>query len=180
VCQTDLGGSIDPSPFIDAAGTPYVTWKSQGTRGQPPTIWSQQLSSDGTALVGQGPAVLLQPSQRWEGGIVEGPFMLVSSGHYFLFYSANDWNTSNYAIGVAVCRGPTGPCSKPFTHAIVGSEGQTMVGPGGPSLFADPQGTLWMAFHAWLPSGVGYPHNRLLFLRRVTVANDRPVVEPPS
>jgi hypothetical protein len=55
-----------------------------------------------------------------------------------------------------------------------------MVGPGGPSLFADPQGTLWMAFHAWLPSGVGYPHNRLLFLRRVTVANDRPVVEPPS
>jgi len=176
VCQPDLGGSIDPNPFIDAGGTPYVTWKSEGANGQPPTIWAQQLSADGTALVGRGPTALLKPSQRWEGGVVEGPSILVWSGHYYLFYSANNWRTANYTIGVAACRGPTGPCSKPFDRPIIGSQA-TMSGPGGPSLFTDPQGVLWIAFHAWLPSAVDYPHSRLLFLRQVTFTDDLPVVQ---
>ncbi|HVA04706.1 MAG TPA: family 43 glycosylhydrolase [Acidimicrobiales bacterium] len=177
VCQLDLGGSIDPSPFVDAAGTPYLTWKSQGAKGQAPTIWSQQLSADGTTLVGQAPTALLQASQGWEAGVVEGPSMLPWAGRYYLFYSANNWNSANYAIGVAVCQGPTGPCSKPFDHSIVVSQGTAMSGPGGPSLFTDTQGGLWIAFHAWLPSAVGYPHSRLLYLRQVTFTNYLPVVQ---
>jgi hypothetical protein len=175
VCQVDQGGSIDPSPFVDATGTPYLTWKTIGGNGHPATIWSQQLSADGGALVGPGPTALLQPTQRWEGSVVEGPFMLPWFGHYYLFYSANDWNTADYAIGVATCQGPTGPCSKPFDHAIVASDG-SLVGPGGPSLVADPQGGLWIAFHGWLPSAVGYPHSRLLFIRPVSFVNQLPVV----
>jgi len=176
VCQLDLGGSIDPSPFLDAGGTPYLTWKSEGANGQPPTIWAQQLNANGTALVGQGPMALMRPSQRWEAGVVEGPDMLLWSGHYFLFYSANNWDTANYAIGVSECQGPTGPCSKPLDRPIVASQA-TMSGPGGPSLFTDNQGELWIAFHAWLPSAVGYPHNRLLFLRQVTFTDLLPVVQ---
>ena len=177
VCQLDLGGSIDPSPFLDATGTPYLAWKSQGENGQPPTIWSQQLTTDGTAVAGGHPQALLTPSHTWEGGVVEGPFVLPWSGHYFLFYSANNWNSSNYAIGVAVCQGPTGPCSKPLDHSIVVSQGAAMAGPGGPSLFTDTTGKLWIAFHAWLPSAVGYPNSRLLFLRQVTFTNNLPVVQ---
>jgi hypothetical protein len=180
VCQLDLGGSIDPSPFVDAGGTPYLTWKSEGANGRPPTIWSQQLGADGTTLVGQAPAALMQPSQRWEAGVVEGPAMLQWSGQYYLFYSANNWNTASYAIGVALCQGPTGPCSKPFDHSIVLSQGAAMSGPGGPSLFTDTQGGVWIAFHAWLPAAVGYPHNRLLFLRQVTFTNHLPVVQAIS
>jgi beta-xylosidase len=177
VCQLALGGSIDPSPFFDAAGTPYLAWKSQGANGQPSTIWSQRLAADGTAVSGGLPQALLVPSQPWEGGVVEGPFVLLWSGRYYLFYSANDWNSSNYAIGVAVCQGPTGPCTKPLDHSIVVSQGAAMSGPGGPSLFTDTQGRLWIAFHAWLPSAVGYPHSRLLFLRQVTFTDNRPVVQ---
>ncbi len=180
VCQLDLGGSIDPSPFVDSMGTPYLTWKSQGENRQPPTIWSQQLGADGTTLVDQAPTALLQPSQGWEAGVVEGPAVLHWSGQYYLFYSANNWNSASYAIGVAVCRGPTGPCSKPFDHSIVLSQGAAMSGPGGPSLFTDTQGGLWIAFHAWLPGAVGYPHSRLLFLRQVTFVNHRPVVQSTS
>ena len=175
VCQTNLGGSIDPSPFVDANGTAYLTWKSQASSG-PPTIWVQQLSANGTNLVGGGPTALLRPSHAWEGGVVEGPNMLVWSGHYYLFYSANDWNSASYAIGVAICQGPTGPCSKPLDHAILASQGPAS-GPGGPSLFTDSSGGLWMAFHAWSPSAVGYPHSRLLFLRQVTFAYGIPVVQ---
>jgi beta-xylosidase len=176
VCQLNLGGSIDPSPFVGAGGTPYLVWKSQGTADDPPTIWSQQLGAVGTTVVGRHPTELLQPSQGWEAGVVEGPFVLPWQGRYLLFYSGNNWNTADYAIGVAVCDGPTGPCAKPLDRPVVASGG-TILGPGGPSLFTDVHGSLWMAFHAWLPSKVGYPNSRLLFLERVTFASGLPVVQ---
>ena len=140
VCQLDLGGSIDPSPFLSATGVPFLAWKSQGASGQPPTIWSQQLTANGTAVAGGSPQVLLTPSQAWEGGVVEGPFVLPWAGRYYLFYSANNWNSSSYAIGVAVCQAPTGPCTKLLDHSIVVSQGVAMAGPGGPSLFTDTHG----------------------------------------
>jgi len=179
VCQTALGGSIDPSPFVDAGGTPYLTWKSEGSGTQPPTIWSQQLAPDGTVLVGAGPTALLRPTQDWEGGVVEGPTMVLEAGRYDLFYSANQWNGDHYAIGVAQCAGPTGPCTKPLDAPILASQ-STLVSPGGPSLFTDTEGRLWIAFHAYLPSAVGYPHSRLLFLRTVTFSNGLPVVQPTA
>jgi Glycosyl hydrolases family 43 len=38
VCQTHLGGSIDPHPFIDHDGTPLLLWKADGNAiGQPST-----------------------------------------------------------------------------------------------------------------------------------------------
>jgi beta-xylosidase len=175
-CQLDLGGSIDPSPFLDASGTPYLVWKSQGTIGEPSAIWSQQLTADGTGLAGSASQILVRPSQSWEGGVVEGPFMLIWSGRYYLFYSANNWDGANYAIGVATCQGPTGPCSKPLDHALLESQ-EGMAGPGGPSLFADQDGRLWMAFHAYLPTAVGYPNSRLLFLRRLSFADNVPLVQ---
>ena len=32
----------------------------------------------------------------------------------------------------------------------------------------DSQGNLWIAFAAWLPNQVGYPHSRVLFLRELS------------
>ncbi len=105
--------------------------------------------------------------------------MLLWSGRYYLFYAGNNWDSGDYAIGVAACQGPTGPCSKPLGHAIMSSQGP-LSGPGGPSLFTDTHGGLWIAFHAWLPSAVGYPNSRLLFLRQVTFTDGIPVVQPAS
>ena len=84
-CQPALGGSIDPSPFIDANGTPYLVWKSTGTGSQASTIWSQQLDPSGTSLVGAAATALLSPSQTWEGATVEAPDLYENSGRYFLF-----------------------------------------------------------------------------------------------
>jgi beta-xylosidase len=55
VCQSDLNGSIDPSPFVDTTGTPYLQWKSNGGGGHPATIWSEQLNASGTGFATSGP-----------------------------------------------------------------------------------------------------------------------------
>jgi hypothetical protein len=177
VCQVPDGGSLDPSPFVGADGQPYLVWKSQGAGGQPPALWSQQLTASGTALVAGSPSELLVPDQHWEAGIIEGPNMLVTGGHYLLFFGGNNWETAHYAIGVADCQGPLGPCTASGSNPVLASDA-TMQGPGGPSLFTDTQGNLWLAFHAWLPGEVGYPNGRTLFLRRVDLSGDKPSVVP--
>ena len=176
-CQANLGGSIDPSPFVDTNGTPYLVWKTIGANGQPPTIWSQQLDPAGTGLTGSGAVPLLGPGQSWEGGVVEAPDLVAVAGRYYLFYSGNQWNSANYAVGVATCTGPLGPCTKPSAQPIL-SSGAGLFGPGGATVFADSSGAFWIAFHAWAPGAVGYPHNRDLYLRRLSFFGPLPVVEP--
>jgi predicted GH43/DUF377 family glycosyl hydrolase len=178
VCQPTLGGSIDPSPLLDAAGHPYLVWKSNGNGAQPATIWAQALDPQGTALQGAGPTELLRPSQPWEGSVVEAPSMTWVDGSYWLFYSGNNWDAADYAIGVARCAGVLGPCVKPSAGPVLGSQ-PNLEGPGGEDVFTDTRGNLEMAFQAWLPGAVGYPHMRLLFVRPVTVVAGIPRVQSP-
>jgi hypothetical protein len=177
ICQTALGGSMDPSPFVDADGTPYLVWKSQGAGGQPPTLWSQQLSPDGTALVSGRSTSMLTPDLGWQGGVVEGPDLVRADGQYLLFYSANNWRTTRYAVGVARCAGPLGPCAETSDQPLLASQ-PTFSGPGGPSVFTGVDGQLQLAFHAWLPGKVGFPNSRLLFIRPLTVTGGVPSIGP--
>ena len=177
MCQQSLGGSIDPSPFVDTTGTPYLVWKSNGGAGTS-AIWSEQLDPTGTGFAaGTAPAQLLAPDQPWESGVIEAPDLVVSDGRYFLFYSGNSWKGADYAIGVAVCSGPVGPCTEPMSTPIL-SSGAHMEGPGGESVFTDASGSFWIAFHAWVPGAVGYPNNRSLYLRRLSMTGTTPVVQP--
>ncbi|HEX2851468.1 MAG TPA: glycoside hydrolase family 43 protein [Acidimicrobiales bacterium] len=172
VCQTDRGGSIDPSPFLDAGGRPWLTWKSEGTvDGEPTRIWSAPLTDDGLHLAGD-PHELLTTSLAWEGPIVEGPSMLVDGGSYHLLFSGNRWETSDYAIGHAACAGPAGPCT-PDPDPMLGSSA-TAAGPGGAEVFRGLDGAPMIAYHAWDPSAVGYPAGaRRLHIARLTVAGGR-------
>jgi hypothetical protein len=120
VCD-GTGGAIDPDPYLDASGNPYLAWKSNGGDGEPTSIWSEALSSPGTTVAAKNsPVALLEPTQDWEAGNVEGPDMFLWHGSYYLFYAGNNFDSSGYAIGVAVCQGPLGPCSKPLNpiHSV--------------------------------------------------------------
>jgi beta-xylosidase len=155
VCQVSgeapYCGSIDPSPFVDQDGTPYLLWKSDENAAAcrtAPRLWSQRLSDDGRSLLG-APTALLARTSPWEGDIIEGPSMVRHDGRYYLFYSANWYASSAYAIGYATCAAATGPCEKVSVgEPLVRSLGE-MLGPGGQELFQGPDGRLWMAFHAW-------------------------------
>ena len=125
------------------------------------------------------PTALLTPTRSWQGGVVEGPDLVLSGGQYLLFYSANNWETSSYAVGYATCTGPLGPCTDASPQPLVAS-GPQFAGPGGPSVFADPKGNLWMAFHGWLPGKWGYPNSRLLFVRPMTITGGVPQLDPSA
>lgn len=162
--------AIDAEPVVAADGTPVLMWKYE----RPSTIVSRQLSPDGLSFAGPEQR-LLGVTQGWQGGNVEAPSMLVTPVGSWLFYSANDWSTRRYATGVVHCEGPLGPCDRAGAGPLLASH-DSLVGPGGGSVFRDAAGELRLAFHAYREPNVGYPANRLLFIARIDLSTGRPVL----
>lgn len=156
VCQLDLGGSIDPSPFTDASGS-YLLWKSdENAIGRRARLWAAPLTPAGTALAAR-PVALLEADRAWEAPLIENPAMVVGEdGRTWLFYSAGPWATARYATGLARCDGPLGPCRKVTRTSPWMSSTGDMIGPGGLDTFRTPDGEQMVALHAWEPGRVGY------------------------
>jgi beta-xylosidase len=147
VCQLEHRGSIDPRVFEDKDGTLWLDWKSDDNadiHGDAHSwIYAQRLGADGLHLLGKAKPILTA-DQRWEGRIVESPQMVRALGTYWLFYSGNWFNQPSYAIGVAKCKGPAGPCTKPWDRPFLASNAQG-AGPGEGALFSDRDG-MWMVY----------------------------------
>lgn len=149
VCPREAGGAIDASTFRAGDGTLYLLWKTDGNCcGLDTWIEAAPLSADGLSLT--GPAVqLLKQGRSWEGNLIEAPYLVERGGKYVLFYSANDYATDRYAIGVATAPAPTGPFTasdQPFLSSA--SSGGRYVGPGGQSVVTFA-GRDWLVFHSW-------------------------------
>jgi hypothetical protein len=157
-CDADPNGSIDPQPFVDDDGTPYLLWKSEGVPGSAPTrLWSRRLADDGTSFAAGSSAVeLLHTDQAWEGNLIESPSMVRADGRLLLFYSANEYRSAAYATGYADCAGPAGPCTKAPNNPVLSSRGNRL-GPGGVSAFVDAGGQLQLAYHWWNAPYTDYP-----------------------
>jgi arabinan endo-1,5-alpha-L-arabinosidase len=175
VCQQDEGGSIDPAVFRDDGGQAYLLWKNDGnSRGGKTWIYIQPLSADGLSLLGE-PTRLITADTRWEGLVVEAPTLWKHEGRYYLFYSANDYSSRDYAVGYAVADRPTGPYTKGKTNPILKTNiGAGVVGPGGQDIAVGPGGNTYMLFHAWRPGGY-----RALDLAPLRWTDGVPVVDLP-
>jgi beta-xylosidase len=175
-----MGGSIDPYPFVDTDGTPYLLWKNDGNCcGLPVKLWAQELSEDGLALLGE-PVALIERDQAWERPLIENPAMWAHEGQYYLLYSANWWESFEYAVGYAVCETVLGPCVKPQEEPILSYTPEVM-GPGGEAFFTDAEGNLWLAYHAWRGPDVGYPGGiRSLRIDPVSFEDGMPVIQGPT
>jgi beta-xylosidase len=173
LCQTALGGSIDPSLFTDD-GTDYLVWKSNGADGQPQQLWSQALNGRDDGLVGSS-SLLLSATSSWENGVVEGPAMLQTAAGLFLYFSGNRWSTSAYAIGVVGCDSPLGPCVNAPTGQAVSTLSH-LVGPGGPTFFTETDGQVMMAFAAWSGTADAPDGRRQLYMDRVDTTGTSPTL----
>ena len=114
---------------------------------------SQKLNDDGTKLVGEMHE-LIRNDIGWEGGVVEGPFILRRNDWFYLFYSGNGCcgNGCNYALGVARSHSLLGPWEKnPVNPILAGNE--TWKCPGHGSIVQDDAGKYFLLYHAYSVSG---------------------------
>jgi hypothetical protein len=99
--------------------------------------------------------------------------MLESNGNFWLFYSANSWDTHYYGIGIAHCSSVIGPCTKPLGHAWLSStssENQIDPGPGGEEFF-QAGGFVWMVHHGLAPGQTGTSVQRRLYVDLLAFPN---------
>jgi beta-xylosidase len=178
VCQTELGGSIDPHPFVDDDGTAYLLWKADGNAvGLASTLFAQTLRPDGLALTGQA-AALLSSGAPWEEPLIENPAIVATGQSYTLLYSGGWWESRGYAVGYATCDSPVGPCTKVTVDAPLVATSHGEDGPGGACVVSGPAHEQWLAYHAWTGGAVGYDQGgaRTLRFAALTWQDGQPVV----
>jgi beta-xylosidase len=181
VCQRQLGGSIDPHRFVDRDGRAYLLWKNDGNCCDLPTrIWAQRLRGDGLALVGRATSLGVGNDAGWEGSLIEAPTLWREGGTYYLFYSANDYASSQYAVGYATAERVLGPYTDAPGNPILAT-GAGANGPGGQAIVRGPGGGLWFAYHAWGELvGDDAGGQRAMWLDRLRFVDGGPQVEGPT
>ena len=157
ICQTDIGGSIDPQPFIDADGSAWLYWKNNdGSSPAVSKVWASPLGTDGMTPIAAAREVMAKNRERypWQT-TVDNPQMVLANGVYYLFHTGGDFEgNGSYTTGYAVCAGPLGPCTT-AKDPILGSYGN-VAGPGGGTVAGDGAGHWWISYHAWSSACTSY------------------------
>jgi hypothetical protein len=151
-CQTTLGGSLDPQPFVDpVTGDPSLIWKSNdGSSSAASQIWSQPIGSNGVSLTGSPTAIFTIHSATypWQT-TTDDPSMAYAGGSFYLFFSGGNYLSSYYPTGYVVCSGPSGGCDLNEANDPILSE---TGGAGGGMVFSDANGNWWLASQTWEPT----------------------------
>jgi arabinan endo-1,5-alpha-L-arabinosidase len=148
--------NIDPMAFDDpASGRRLLYWGS----GFGP-IKVRELAPDRVSFAPGSAAIDLVPVVRTEDPanyqrLVEGAWVILREGYYYLFYSGDNCCGPNahYAVLVARSRSATGPF-EPFGRASDGSGRAILarrgnwVAPGHNAIVQDSRGRYWMLYHA--------------------------------
>ena len=147
-------GAIDPQVYIAPKGRPWLVWKRDL---YPAKLWTQPMNRAATGVLpGKKAHYLAKVNQAWEGSIIENPAMIRYKKRYYLFYSANSYASTRYAIGYLICKSFKGDCRKPRKTPLLHTAGG-IAGPGGPAPFIDTRGKLRLGYHAWSANAIGYP-----------------------
>ena len=111
---------------------------------------------------------------------MEAPTLWRRGRTYFLFFSANAYNTESYAVGYATCRGPLGPCRDAAENPILDTACRA-AGPGHQAIVEDDDGETWLVYHAWPPDSVGaVDPGRVLWIDRLLWKDGTPDVAGPT
>jgi beta-xylosidase len=106
---------------------------------------------------------------------VEAPTIYHRDGTYYLFFSANDYGSIDYAVGYATSASLTGPYQDAAENPILATAGRA-IGPGHQSLIEDRDGDLWMVYHAWDTSFL----DREVWIDELIFEDGRPTVLGPD
>ena len=190
LCQYDLGGSIDSNPFQDEDGKRYLLWKSDGNCcAIPVRFFIADLSDDGLTVTSDPRELAgLAVDQGWERTLIEAPTLLLHDDIYYMFFSANDYNSRDYAVGYATSDSVEGPYKDAEENPILatevpfGSPPGDPAGPGHQSIVADDEGDLWLAYHAWDSGRIGdaIGGRRAMWIDELVFEDGKAVVKGPD
>lgn len=160
--------ALDPDAFVDA-GQLHVVYRDDAVTSFAQTgISVVAADGNGVADWATRKTLLRSTDLSWESmgsatNIIENPSMMkISDGHWYLFFSANDWNSRRYATGIADCGSsplPAALCkqSQGTGHSYFGylpsvtapEQGLPLnkMGPGGMSLFRTFGGKARVVWH---------------------------------
>ena len=170
VCQEM--GSIDADFARDERGKPFLIWKEDGNdRRQPTWIYAQGLDESGTRLVGK-PTKLFRNTEAWEGGVVEGSFIVRRDGWFYMFYSGNGCcgRQCNYALGVARSRTLLGKWEKNPANPILAANDFWQC-PGHGSIVETEDKRSFLLYHAYRKGAIGFNIGREALLDEVKFEN---------
>lgn len=144
---------IDTSFFIDDDGTPYLYYV-RFTGGN--VIWVAKMNDDLTSIKKETLTKCISATEPWEkkqGTIAEGPSLLKKGNTYYLIYSANHYESKDYAVGYATASSPKGPWTKYSGNPILRRDKEAaksvgLVGTGHGAPFVCADGSYKYIFHA--------------------------------
>ncbi len=182
VCQSDLGGSIDSTYFRDEDGAQYLVWKNDGNCcGIETRFYIQELSPDGLTVIGEPTEMGVANDTIWERSVIEAPTLIARDGTYYLFFSGNDFASAAYAVGYATSEDVLGPYEDAEENPILKTE-RPAGGPGHQSVLEDEDGDLWMTYHAWDVSRIGYQNGgrRSMWIDPLVIEDGTASVQGPT
>lgn len=151
----DFGYSvIDASLFVDDDGQPYLYYSRDCSENvvngiHESHIYGAKLKEDLSALDGEA-VKLTAPDRAWEykSGDEwrwnEGPIITKRDGRYWMFYSANYYESKDYSVGMAWSESPLGPFEKygdgPVLKEVSAGDKVLVSGPGHNSILSIPGG----------------------------------------
>ncbi|MDR1865821.1 MAG: glycoside hydrolase family 43 protein [Bacteroidales bacterium] len=138
---------IDNTLFVDEDGKAYLFFV-RFTGGN--VIWGAELEDDWktirTGTLKQCIATAADGWERVQGQIAEGPSVFRHNGVYYLLYSANHYQSQDYAVGYATAASPLGTWTKAAENPIL-RRPAGQVGSGHGAKFVDVNGNLRYVFH---------------------------------
>ncbi|MCP9494523.1 MAG: family 43 glycosylhydrolase [Pyrinomonadaceae bacterium MAG19_C2-C3] len=170
VCQD--AGSIDGFPIRDENGKRFLVWKEDGnSRNLPTPLWAQELTEDGTKLIGQKQE-LMRNTEAWEAQLIEGPAIVRRNGYFYMFYAGNACCGlgCNYATGIARSKTLLGNWEKYDANPILKGNDEWKC-PGHGTLVSTPDGRDFLMYHAYHPRDFVYVGRQAL-LDEVTWTSD--------
>lgn len=157
---------IDPYLFFDENGKIYL-YHVRLNKGN--TIWVAEFKDDFSGIKEETLKQCITATEPWEDTkrfpspqIIEGPTVIKRDGIYYLFYSANDFQNIDYAVGYAVSDSPYGPWKKPEGNPIID---RTIIGANGTGhgdLFQDNKGNWKYVFHTHHDDSTVHPRQTLI------------------
>ena len=98
-------------------------------------------------------------------GYVEGPYMFMRNGKYYLMWSEGGWTGPDYSVAYAVAESPLGPFAR--VGKILEQNPEIATGAGHNSLFCDPYHDQWYIVYHRRPKGSTDRNHRVTCIDRL-------------